>query len=91
MHGRDCGTTRTRREFDDDGDFLHWAYSDMLATGGADVRRAIDVLAAPGALPAVFHCAAGKDRTGLLAVLVLGPLGVPHDDIVADYALDAPG
>ena len=76
-------------EFDDDADFLHWAYSDMLDTGGATFADAIDVLARPGALPAVFHCAAGKDRTGLLAMLVLGSLGVPHDYIVADYALTA--
>ena len=33
-----------------------------------------------------FHCAVGKDRTGLLAVLLLGALGVPDDLVVADYA-----
>ena len=76
-------------EFDDDADFLHWAYTDMLATGGATFADAVDVLAGPDALPAVFHCAAGKDRTGLLAMLVLGALGVPDDYIVADYALTA--
>ena len=41
----------------------------------------------PMPCPAVFHCAAGKDRTGLLAALLLGSLGVAHDDIVEDYAL----
>src|SRR6478609_2472415 len=76
-------------EFDDDADFLHWAYSDMLASGAATFADALKVLAAPGALPAVFHCAAGKDRTGLLAMLVLGVLGVPEDYIVADYAYTA--
>jgi protein-tyrosine phosphatase len=45
------------------------------------------VLADPAAYPAVFHCAAGKDRTGLLAAVVLGLLGVSDDDIIADYAL----
>ena len=45
------------------------------------------MLAGPDALPAVFNCAAGKDRTGLLAALVLGALGVEAPDIVADYAL----
>ncbi len=75
--------------FDDDADFLHWAYQDMLATGGPTFASAIEVLAAPDALPAVFHCAAGKDRTGLLAMLVLGALDVPHDYITADYALTA--
>ena len=45
----------------------------------------------PDALPAVFHCAAGKDRTGLLAALLLGSLGVSHDDIVDDYSLTVAG
>ena len=72
-------------------DFLTWAYRDMLATGSARFAGAIEGLAAPGALPAVFHCAAGKDRTGVLAALVLGALGVPHEVILADYALTADG
>jgi protein-tyrosine phosphatase len=47
----------------------------------------VRILATPGSLPAVFHCAAGKDRTGMLAALVLSALGVPDDVIIADYAL----
>ena len=39
--------------------------------------------------PTVFHCAAGKDRTGLLAAFVLELLGVDDDVIAADYALTA--
>jgi protein-tyrosine phosphatase len=35
----------------------------------------------------VIHCAAGKDRTGVLTALVLSLAGVAEDDIVADYAL----
>jgi protein-tyrosine phosphatase len=45
----------------------------------------------PGAFPAVFHCAAGKDRTGLLAALLLGALGVDDEIIVHDYALTRAG
>ena len=41
----------------------------------------------PDAYPLVFHCFAGKDRTGILTALVLGLLGVADDDIAADYAL----
>ncbi len=37
--------------------------------------------------PTVFHCTAGKDRTGIVAALVLAFLGVSDEDIVADYAL----
>jgi protein tyrosine/serine phosphatase len=36
---------------------------------------------------AVYHCAAGKDRTGVISAVVLGVLGVPDELIVADYAL----
>ena len=68
-------------------DFLHERYTEMLAEAGPRFADALALLAAPGALPAVFHCAAGKDRTGLLAMLVLGAVGVGHDDIVADFAL----
>ncbi|GAB3093865.1 tyrosine-protein phosphatase [Pseudomaricurvus hydrocarbonicus] len=35
----------------------------------------------------VFHCSAGKDRTGLAAALILSALGVPRDVVVDDYLL----
>ncbi len=35
--------------------------------------------------PCLFHCAAGKDRTGILAALTLGIVGVDDDSIVDDY------
>ncbi len=35
----------------------------------------------------LFHCRIGKDRTGILTALILDAVGVPHDIIVADYAL----
>jgi protein-tyrosine phosphatase len=37
--------------------------------------------------PTVFHCTAGKDRTGFAAALVLHALDVPHDDVVRDYLM----
>jgi protein-tyrosine phosphatase len=40
-------------------------------------------------LPALFHCAAGKDRTGVLAAIVLDAVGVETSAIIADYALTA--
>jgi protein-tyrosine phosphatase len=73
----------------DDGaiEFLTWAYGDMLAQGADRFAHAFGLLAVPGSAPAVFHCAAGKDRTGVLAALILGGLGVDHETIVADYGL----
>jgi protein-tyrosine phosphatase len=40
--------------------------------------------------PLVFHCSAGKDRTGVLAAMVLAAAGVIDEDIIRDYALSAP-
>jgi protein-tyrosine phosphatase len=37
--------------------------------------------------PTVFHCTAGKDRTGFAAALVLHALDVPHDEVVRDYLM----
>jgi protein tyrosine/serine phosphatase len=38
---------------------------------------------------ALVHCAAGKDRTGVICALALSAAGVERDAIVADYALTA--
>jgi protein-tyrosine phosphatase len=66
-------------------------YADKLLEvaheGTAELSEALRVIAADGAAPVVVHCAAGKDRTGLLTALVLGLAGVGDADIVADYAL----
>jgi protein-tyrosine phosphatase len=59
----------------------------MLDGAAGEIIEALCALAAPDALPAVFHCMAGRDRTGLLSALVLSLLGVPEETVVADYAL----
>ncbi|KAF3388685.1 Tyrosine-protein phosphatase [Penicillium rolfsii] len=41
--------------------------------------------------PFVFHCSAGKDRTGVLAALILLLMGRPHDEIINDYILTRAG
>jgi protein-tyrosine phosphatase len=43
----------------------------------------------PGGLPALVHCAAGKDRTGIVIALMLAVLGVPDELIGADYSLSS--
>jgi protein-tyrosine phosphatase len=74
-------------EFDDEVEFLVWGYRDMLEIGSSRFADAMHVLAQTNSLPAVFHCAAGKDRTGVLAALLLSSLGVDDAHICADYGL----
>lgn len=74
-------------EFDDEVEFLVWGYRDMLEIGSSRFADAMHVLAQTDSLPAVFHCAAGKDRTGVLAALLLSSLGVDDAHICADYGL----
>ncbi len=64
-------------------------YVEMVSRGGPALTGAIEALASPDSLPAVFHCSAGKDRTGVLSALILAFLGVPDATIVEDYALSA--
>ncbi len=54
---------------------------------GRRLVELIELISEPGVCPAVFHCTAGKDRTGVLAAMTLGVLGVEDDDIVRDYAM----
>jgi hypothetical protein len=62
-------------------------YAELLDLGARAFRLAAETLAADGGTPALFHCAAGKDRTGVLAALLLDNAGVDPAAIVADYAL----
>jgi protein-tyrosine phosphatase len=59
----------------------------MLAEHPQSVITAVRAIAnaAPGCV--VFHCAAGKDRTGLLALVLLTLAGATPDEIIADYLL----
>ena len=62
------------------------AYMSMMRNGAESYAGALRRVAASED-PVVFFCAAGKDRTGVFAALVLGLLGVADADIIADYAL----
>jgi protein-tyrosine phosphatase len=62
-------------------------YRYMIDDCGAAIAEAVGRLCAGNALPGLIHCTAGKDRTGLVAAVVLAVAGVPDDIIAADYAL----
>jgi protein-tyrosine phosphatase len=65
------------------------AYERFLCSGHA-AYLAMFRIAATASGGVLFHCAAGKDRTGVAAALLLDLAGVEDDDIVADYAASAP-
>jgi protein-tyrosine phosphatase len=58
----------------------------LMAEFAADRIAAVVTALAQAGGPAVFHCAAGKDRTGVISAVLLGLLDVPDEVIVADYA-----
>ncbi|KWR70064.1 transcriptional regulator [Arthrobacter sp. W1] len=61
-------------------------YLQMVENSAAQLVTALNIIAySPGAT--AFHCAAGRDRTGVLAAMLLLALGASDEDIVADYAL----
>jgi protein-tyrosine phosphatase len=74
---------RDRSRYPDDvmcGHYLGYLEDRPEAVTGA-VRAIAD---APGA--ALVHCAAGKDRTGVVIALTLSAVGVPAEEVIADYA-----
>ncbi|MEV7355475.1 tyrosine-protein phosphatase [Kitasatospora sp. NPDC091276] len=81
--------TYDQAEIDPDVDpwrYLADRFAEVTEDGVEEIREALEVIAAAEE-PVVFHCASGKDRTGLIAALVLTLLGVSEDDIAADFAL----
>jgi protein-tyrosine phosphatase len=52
-----------------------------------EYRSFFSELIASNGQPTLFHCAAGKDRTGFAAACILRILGVPLDIVVQDYLL----
>jgi hypothetical protein len=70
---------------DEDPKLFH--YRGYLAHRPDNVLAAVRLLTEPGAGPALVHCAAGKDRTGVFCALVSDAVGVTRDAVVDDYAL----
>ncbi|MGR6913530.1 tyrosine-protein phosphatase [[Actinomadura] parvosata] len=67
--------------------YLADRYLEVTEDGVGNLKTALETIARADNAPVVVHCAAGKDRTGVLTALVLSLAGVSEDDIVADYAL----
>ncbi len=61
------------------------AYESYMEENGPLFRDFFTVLSREGSYPVLFHCSAGKDRTGILAALLLDLLGTPREIIYDDY------
>ena len=61
-----------------------------LPSAHAAYHQLFTDLADPATGPALFHCTAGKDRTGWATAVLLLLLGVKHDDVVADFVAGNP-
>jgi protein-tyrosine phosphatase len=69
------------------GQVLMERYYYMVEKRAEVLARILTYFADRRNLPAVYHCNAGKDRTGIVTALVLSLLGVSDETIVADYSL----
>lgn len=61
-------------------------YWEMLDERSAELGRVVALLGREDTLPAIVHCAAGKDRTGVVIALLLSLLGVADVDISTDFS-----
>ena len=82
-------TAPDRSDYDDPSVWWLDHYRLLLDEHRSVVCDAVATVLDPDAWPVVFDCAAGKDRTGVVAGLVLSLAGVPSATIAKDYALSA--
>ena len=66
-------------------DFLPNFYLLILKNGGNAIKKVMETIANAPAGGTLFHCAAGKDRTGIIAAILLKLAGVSNADIIANY------
>jgi protein-tyrosine phosphatase len=64
-------------------------YGRLVEIARPQYREFFRILSNPGHIPLLFHCSAGKDRTGLAAAFILSALGVDREWIYRDYLLSA--
>ena len=64
-------------------------YVDYVRQAGPNVGRALQVLADPDSGTTLVHCAAGKDRTGVVVALALSLVGVTREAVLEDYLRSA--
>ncbi|HEY9152791.1 MAG TPA: tyrosine-protein phosphatase [Anaerolineales bacterium] len=71
----------------DPAKFLIETNIEMVTRFTPQMKQFIQELLSANGRPVLFHCAAGKDRTGYAAALILRILGVPPERVIEDYLL----
>jgi len=64
-------------------------YIGMIDESQEAIRTVLQIIASVEGGAVLYHCTAGKDRTGVISALLLGLVGVPKEVIAEDYALTA--
>lgn len=80
LAARDLVPDKTRVDLTD-------LYVQLLAGSAEHIVAAVRLIIDPERRSVLFHCAAGKDRTGVLAAVLLDAVGVDHEAIAHDYVL----
>ncbi len=63
------------------------AYREYATAKRQQLAALLRLAIQPGSLPLLIHCMAGKDRTGFACALIQGLLGVPQEQVMAEYLL----
>jgi protein-tyrosine phosphatase len=77
------------RRFEMAPGMLATQYQEIARDAAPQIAQVLTIVAERQAHPVIVHCAAGKDRTGVLVAVLLGLLGVDDESIVHDYVLSA--
>jgi protein tyrosine/serine phosphatase len=67
------------------------AYTEILLHGGPSYALILRQLGQSGSGAVLLHCTAGKDRTGVIVAIILTLLGVPREQVCAEYQLTETG
>ncbi len=78
-----AGVAPAQADDDEFGD----VYIALLTYLGKELGHIVELAADAAQRPLLFHCVAGKDRTGITAAILLGLLGVDDETILDDYEL----
>lgn len=66
-------------------EFIRDYYHHLAVQRNSHIGEVVTLLAKENSLPALIHCTAGKDRTGVIVAILQMLAGVPYERVIADY------